>query len=179
MDRLQNGGFQFKDKDLQTSRGLSCLFQEYQETSRRLLSAETELKEWRRIATSALVDVKGSEKQLSDNLCAEMASQFAMLVQENDHLQVDLTSAKAEADRLKGTFDLHKTRFAKLSESYGIGFCYAHPRFLSFCFIYRLAVVGSGLDELAQAQDTSRQQLQLVRMEFEESKRQVTSGLKG
>ena len=181
MVQLKNYNIQLKGKYEETSRELSHLHQKYEEISQRLFTAEAELKESRQLASSALVEVKTkeAEKKLSDQLCAETKSQLAMLVQENDRLKADLASVKAEAEGLKTAFDSHKARFAKLSESYGIGFCYLHPRFLSFCFFYRLAAVGNGLRDLGQAHNSSREQLQLVRMEFEDTKRHATSGLKG
>jgi len=116
MVQLKN---QLKGKYAESSRKLSDLHQKHEETSQRLLTAESELKESRQVATSALVEAKAKEvqKKISDNLVAETKSQLATLLQENDRLKVELVSVKSEAERSKTGLDSFKTRFAKLSES--------------------------------------------------------------
>lgn len=70
---VKNWNNKLKDKYAETSQKLSYLREKYKDIFKRLLAAESELKETRQTASSALVEVKAKEpeKKLSDNICAE------------------------------------------------------------------------------------------------------------
>ena len=135
--------------------------EKHEDISKRLLTAESELKETRQTASSALAEVKAKEveKELSDNICAEAKSQLATLVQDNDRLKSELASVKAEAERLKSGLEKYRPRLEQFSQSY----VNTSSSACHLTLLYRLAALGSGLRELGQAHKSAREQLQLLR----------------
>jgi SMC interacting uncharacterized protein involved in chromosome segregation len=117
--QLKNWNNQLKDKYSETSQTLSDLRQKHDDISKRLLAAESEAKESRQTASSALIEIKTkeAEKKLLENLCADTKAQLATLVQDNDRLKSELASVKVEAERLKSSLDTYRGRLAQFSES--------------------------------------------------------------
>lgn len=119
MAQLKVWNNKLKDKYAETSQKLSDLREKHDDISKRLLVTESELKDSRQTASSALIEVKAkeAEKKLSDNLCAETKSQLATLVQDNDRLKSELASVKAEAERLKSGLEKYRLRLEQFSQS--------------------------------------------------------------
>ena len=119
MAQLKNWNNKLKDKYAEASQRLSDLREKHDNISKRLLVAESELKDSRQTASSALVEAKTkeAEKKLSDNLCAETKSQLATLVEHNDRLKSELASVKAEAERLKSGLQAYRLHLEQFSQS--------------------------------------------------------------